>query len=249
MQQYGLINVWQSGDWVIRFILVFLFSMSIVSWTVTIAKGFSNRRLKRLGLAAQKRFWAARSIDGGIEALGNDANNPYRNLAIAAREASEQKDQPMLQGDRNGSEWVAYCVRNALDEQVAHLQNGLAVLASIGSTSPFVGLFGTVWGIYHALVNISASGMATLDKVAGPVGEALIMTAFGLFVAIPAVLAYNAITRANRVELSELDAFAHDLHAAFSTGSRIAAVSARQGQPEAASRASSLNPAPNHGAA
>ncbi|AKJ67296.1 biopolymer transport transmembrane protein [Pandoraea thiooxydans] len=236
MQQYGLINVWQSGDWVIRFILVFLFSMSIVSWTVTIAKGFSNRRLKRLGLAAQKRFWAARSIDGGIEALGNDANNPYRNLAIAAREASEQKDQPMLQGDRNGSEWVAYCVRNALDEQVAHLQNGLAVLASIGSTSPFVGLFGTVWGIYHALVAIGVSGQVGLDHVAGPVGEALVTTAIGLFVAIPAVLGYNYVARGNKNVAQKLMRFSYQLHVFHVTGSK-----SERTQPTAASSAGSAD--------
>ena len=118
-------------------------------------------------------------------------------------------------------ELITRALRKSIALSTARLEAGLTLLASIGSTAPFVGLFGTVWGIYHALVNISASGMATLDKVAGPVGEALIMTAFGLFVAIPAVLAYNAITRANRVELSELDAFAHDLHAWFSTGARI----------------------------
>ena len=113
-------------------------------------------------------------------------------------------------------------MRKSIALSTARLESGMTILASIGSTAPFIGLLGTVWGIYHALVNISASGMASLDKVAGPVGEALVMTAFGLFVAIPAVLAYNAVTRANRVELSELDAFAHDLLAWFATGARIA---------------------------
>ncbi len=131
-----------------------------------------------------------------------------------------------LGGKLDTDEVITRALRKSIALSTAALESGLTVLASIGSTAPFVGLFGTVWGIYHALVNISVSGMATLDKVAGPVGEALIMTAFGLFVAIPAVLAYNAITRANRVELSELDAFAHDLHAWFATGSRIAAVPA-----------------------
>ena len=141
-------------------------------------------------------------------------------------------------------------LRKSIALSTAGLESGMTVLASIGSTAPFVGLFGTVWGIYHALVNISVSGMATLDKVAGPVGEALIMTAFGLFVAIPAVLAYNAITRANRLELSELDAFAHDLHAWFSTGARIAAVTPRTtGQHDAALRIARSTPASSHGAA
>jgi biopolymer transport protein ExbB len=220
MEHYGLINVWQTGDWVTRFILIFLFGMSIVSWIVMIVKGVGNRRMLRLGQNAQKRFWAAQSIDDGIQALGTDTDNPYRNLAAALLEAREQQDRPLLQGDVNGGEWVAYCVRNALDEQIAHLQNGLAVLASIGSTSPFVGLFGTVWGIYHALIAIGVSGQASLDHVAGPVGEALVTTAIGLFVAIPAVLGYNFVARGNKTVAQKLLRFSHQLHVFHVTGSR-----------------------------
>ena len=112
-------------------------------------------------------------------------------------------------------------LRNSIDESTARLQSGLAVLASVGSTAPFVGLFGTVWGIYHALMAISAAGQATIDKVAGPIGEALIMTALGLAVAIPAVLGYNALVRGNKAMLNKLNRFAHDLHAYFVTGSRV----------------------------
>ena len=112
-------------------------------------------------------------------------------------------------------------MRRVIDEETARLESGLTVLASVGSTAPFVGLFGTVWGVYHALINIGMSGQGTLDKVAGPVGEALIMTALGLAVAIPAVLAYNAFVRSNRMVLAELDAFAHDLFAFLTTGSHV----------------------------
>jgi len=119
------------------------------------------------------------------------------------------------------SDWVTRCLRNCIDEFTASIQSGLAILASIGSTAPFVGLFGTVWGIYHALMAISSAGASTIDKVAGPIGEALIMTAFGLAVAIPAVLGYNALVRGNKWTLNQLNSFAHDLHAYFVTGSRV----------------------------
>jgi biopolymer transport protein ExbB len=119
------------------------------------------------------------------------------------------------------SDWITRTLRNSIDDSTARLQSGLAILASVGSTAPFVGLFGTVWGIYHALVGIGASGVATIDKVAGPVGEALIMTALGLAVAIPAVLGYNALVRGNKGILTKLNRFAHDLHAYFVTGARV----------------------------
>jgi biopolymer transport protein ExbB len=114
-------------------------------------------------------------------------------------------------------------LRRAVQRASAGLDSGLAILASVGATAPFVGLFGTVWGIYHALIGIGFTGQATIDKVAGPVGEALIMTAFGIAVAVPAVLAYNFLLRANRVIGQELDGFAHDLHAYFTTGARLSA--------------------------
>ncbi|WP_347080530.1 MotA/TolQ/ExbB proton channel family protein, partial [Escherichia coli] len=124
-------------------------------------------------------------------------------------------------GALNISEWVTSCLRRSIETITGRMQRGLQVLASVGRTAPFVGLFGTVWGIYHALVGIGVSGQASIDRVAGPVGEALIMTAFGLVVAIPAVLGYNALTRSNKAILAQLSNFAHDLHAYLITGGRV----------------------------
>ena len=136
--------------------------------------------------------------------------------------AAHHNAQPQLHDSLDASEWLTRTLRNSIDESTARLQSGLAVLASVGSTAPFVGLFGTVWGIYHALLAISSAGQATIDKVAGPIGEALIMTALGLAVAIPAVLGYNALVRGNKSVLHKLNRFAHDLHAYLVTGSRVA---------------------------
>ena len=139
-------------------------------------------------------------------------------IGTAARQVLEVNAHDSL----GASEWLTRTLRNSIDESTSRLQSGLAVLASVGSTAPFVGLFGTVWGIYHALLAISAAGQATIDKVAGPIGEALIMTALGLAVAIPAVLGYNALVRGNKGVISRLNRFAHDLHAYFVTGARVA---------------------------
>lgn len=136
------------------------------------------------------------------------------------------------------SDWVTRCLKDTMDEGISRMQSGLAILASVGSTAPFVGLFGTVWGIYHALLAIGATGQTSIDQVAGPVGESLIMTAFGLFVAIPAVLGYNALTRANKGVVSKLRRFAHGLHAYFVTGASLASSSTRDGL-RLASRAAS----------
>lgn len=222
MEQYGIANVWQQGDVVTRFIFVFLLGMSVVSWFVILTKGFANRRLQSLGKRAQTRFWSTSSINEGVAALGEGGDNPYRTLVLAGREANEQHagNEPSMQGSLSASDWVARGLRNAFDDEVARLQNGLAVLGSIGSTAPFVGLFGTVWGIYHALMAIGISGQASLDHVAGPVGESLIMTAIGLFVAIPAVLGFNYVNRGNKRVSHRLNRFAHELHVYFVTGAK-----------------------------
>ncbi|MGF6243839.1 biopolymer transport protein ExbB [Paraburkholderia sp. GAS38] len=222
MEQHGIANVWQQGDFITRFIFVFLLGMSVVSWIAILTKGLTNRRIERLGKRAQTRFWSTQSINEGIEALGTGGDNPYRALALAGREANEQQtsSQASLQGGLSAGEWVARGLRNACDDEVARLQNGLAILGSIGSTAPFVGLFGTVWGIYHALMAIGASGQASLDHVAGPVGESLVMTAIGLFVAIPAVLGFNYVNRGNKRVSQRLNRFAQELHVYFVTGAK-----------------------------
>jgi biopolymer transport protein ExbB len=151
-----------------------------------------------------------------------DSERVYTPLAAQSLEAANLRSQEnSLNASVDPGELITRTLRQEINRVSSRLENGLTLLASVGSTAPFVGLFGTVWGIYHALIAVSSAGTVQIDKVAGPVGEALIMTALGLVVAIPAVLAYNAFTRVNRVTLAELDAFAHDLHAYLTTGSRV----------------------------
>lgn len=223
MEEYGFSHVWAQGDFVTRAIVVVLLVMSILSWTVIVVKSWHLLRLKRITRNAEQEFWHSENFSAGLQKLGNVSDNPFSSLALAGQEAAEhhRHSQPQLHDRLDISDWITRCLKDSVDQSVTRMQSGLAVLASIGSTAPFVGLFGTVWGIYHALLAIGASGQTTIDKVAGPVGEALIMTAFGLFVAIPAVLGYNALTRANKTVLTKLNRFAHSLHGFFVTGASL----------------------------
>jgi len=232
-QAFGLAHLWAQSDAIIRAVGLTLLLMSVTSWYLILARGLRQLRTRRHEGAIES-FWAAADLDSGLKRLSLQApESPFEALAqqgaAAAQHVRRHSRGDTLGGKLNADEVITRAMRKSIALSTSGLESGMTLLASIGSTAPFVGLLGTVWGIYHALVNISASGMATLDKVAGPVGEALIMTAFGLFVAIPAVLAFNAITRSNRVELAELDAFAHDLLAWFSTGARIASVTTPSG--------------------
>jgi biopolymer transport protein ExbB len=220
---FGLMNLWTQGDFVTKFVAVLLLVMSLASWFVIITKALDLRRHVRQSRQIES-FWHAADFADGLSKLGTDLANPFRALALEGREAAAHHNaQRQLHDSLDASEWLTRTLRNSIDESTSRLQTGLAVLASVGSTAPFVGLFGTVWGIYHALLSISAAGQATIDKVAGPIGEALIMTALGLAVAIPAVLGYNALVRGNKGVVGKLNRFAHDLHAYFVTGSRVSA--------------------------
>jgi biopolymer transport protein ExbB len=219
--EFGLAHLWAQGDGVTRAVAVLLLGMSLASWIVIITKALDLRRHAYQARQIES-FWRAADFADGVNKLGPDGNNPYRALALEGREAAAHHHaQPQLHDSLDASEWLTRSLRNSIDESTARLQSGLAVLASVGSTAPFVGLFGTVWGIYHALLSISTAGQATIDKVAGPIGEALVMTALGLAVAIPAVLGYNALVRGNKAVLNKLNRFAHDLHAYFVTGARV----------------------------
>ena len=224
--EFGLAHVWAQGDMVTRSVAVLLLLMSLASWTVILIKTLDLLRLRKIARQAEA-FWLCPDISAGLAILGADPSNPFRQLVEAGREATahHQGTPSALRDTLDISDWVTRSLRRAIDEFTTQLQSGMAVLASVGSTAPFVGLFGTVWGIYHALLSIGSAGQATIDQVAGPVGESLIMTALGLAVAIPAVLGYNALVRGNKRVLHQLSRFAHDLHAYFVTGARVGATS------------------------
>lgn len=221
-QNSGLINLWIQGDGVTRFVALLLLAMSLASWSVILTKTWALRAARKQAEATEG-FWHSADLAEGLDKLGTDVGNPFRLLAVEGREAlaHHKNSHPQLHDSLDVSDWLTRCLRNCIDEATARLQAGLAVLASVGSTAPFVGLFGTVWGIYHALIAMGTSGQASIDKVAGPIGEALIMTALGLAVAIPAVLGYNALMRGNKSVSGKLARFAHDLHAYYLTGARV----------------------------
>lgn len=223
-EQLGLFHMLQSGGIVIVITAIALLVMSIISWTVIVAKGLGVQRAKKQAAALQN-FWHSADLAHGIQALETEPGqpNPFKQLALEGQSAMQhhRHSDKQLHDTLDLSDWMTGSLSNAIDDAKDKLSHGLALLASIGSTAPFVGLFGTVWGIYHALLTISDAGSAGLDKVAGPVGEALIMTAFGLAVAIPAVLGYNALVRGNAFIVGKLNRFAYDLHAYFVTGNRV----------------------------
>jgi biopolymer transport protein ExbB len=206
---YGLQALWRQSDLVAHSVLLILAFMSVGTWYLIIAKLIEQLKIARQGRAANARFWQAGSLEQGAEALA--AGSPFRYLADSAIDAT-QKHGGLL-GNIALNDWVTLRLQRAVERVQSRLQEGLAFLATVGSTAPFVGLFGTVWGIYHALTAIGIAGQASIDRVAGPVGEALIMTALGLAVAVPAVLGYNWLVRRNKAVMDTVRAFGGDLHA------------------------------------
>ncbi len=206
---YGLDALWRAGDMVSKGTLVILVIMSMGTWYILVVKLVEQNRLFRQYRAAKKTFWTAGSLQEGASTLAE--NNAFRYIAERALGASQHHEGSQLeQIDLNT--WITMQVQRAVDNVQNRMQDGLAFLATVGSTAPFIGLFGTVWGIYHALTAIGIAGQASIDKVAGPVGEALIMTAIGLAVAVPAVLGYNWLVRRNKLAMENVRAFSGELH-------------------------------------
>jgi biopolymer transport protein ExbB len=195
---YGLMALWAQGDWVAKSTLLVLALMSVGSWTIILTKFLEQQKLKKQAAQVDLSFWSAASLTEGAEQLPTDST--YRYVAESAL-AKEQRGRSTEQS-----------IERALAKVQSKWSDGMTFLATVGSTAPFVGLFGTVWGIYNALVKIGVSGQASIDKVAGPVGESLIMTALGLAVAVPAVLGYNWLVRRNKLGMEHLREFGSDVH-------------------------------------
>ncbi len=224
-QPMGLAHFWAQGDAVTHGVAIMLLIMSAASWYITLGKLVAHLRYSASIDKALAAFWGAESRPLALEAIrSEDKSGAFTRVATDALLAAETYEQHAAKGIGAGvdkSDFVARVLQQSIVVAQARIERGLTFLASVGSTAPFVGLFGTVWGIYHALVGLSGASQVVLDKVAGPVGEALIMTAVGLFVAIPAVLAYNACARANRLVLARIEGFAHSLHAYVVGGMRM----------------------------
>ena len=222
---FGMANLWLEGDAITRFVAVLLIALSIITWVILLSRYWSLRKLRQVKLQTEQ-FWRATSFDDGLNSFTDPAINPYYFIAKGGANASTHHQNQMssrreLLQTLNYSEWMARSIKTSVDRCAGQLQKGLTFLGSTGAVAPFIGLFGTVWGIYHALIAISSSGSAQLDQVAGPIGESLIMTALGLAVAIPAVLGFNAINRANKLVMADLNRFGNDLLAYFVTGARV----------------------------
>ncbi|GAA5184893.1 MotA/TolQ/ExbB proton channel family protein [Niveibacterium umoris] len=205
---YGLDALWKGGDFVARSVLVMMLIMSMGSWYIIVVKALEQARLRKHGRAAQQSFRSAASVQEGAGALHE--RSAYRFIAESGIEATRSHNDVDDHMDMNT--WITTSLDHSLEQVNARMQGGLSFLATVGSTAPFVGLFGTVWGIYHALTAIGVAGQASIDKVAGPVGEALIMTAIGLAVAVPAVLGYNYLVRRNKTAMDELQVFGNVLY-------------------------------------
>jgi biopolymer transport protein ExbB len=218
---YGLGALWDQGDWVARGTLIVLAFMSMGSWYILITKLYESLKLSSESRAAQRSFFKSRSLREGAEGL--KTGSAFRFIADSGIGASEHHEGALTENIDHNS-WVSMSVQRSIDDIQSRLQDGLAFLATVGSTAPFVGLFGTVWGIYHALTAIGIAGQASIDKVAGPVGEALIMTAMGLAVAVPAVLGYNWLVRRNKVTMEAVRRFGADLHGVLMGARPVAAV-------------------------
>lgn len=235
-QDMGMLGFIAQSDFVGKSLFGLLVLMSLLSWYLIFAKFFANASRRRRTRKFVKEFWAATSLED-IErkwAVEGDTE-PFSRLtrnAINARAHHAKYGGTNLEESGSTAAFVTRTMRKIIDEETAKLENGLTVLASVGSTAPFVGLFGTVWGVYHALVGIGMSDGVTVNSIAGPVGEALIMTGLGLAVAIPAVLAYNGFVRSNRVYLAQLDTFAHDLFSFLSTGQPVQPQLSNVAQPD-----------------
>ncbi|MDW8260051.1 MAG: MotA/TolQ/ExbB proton channel family protein [Gammaproteobacteria bacterium] len=216
---YGLIQLWNQGDIVARSTLIILVIMSLASWYVIFTKVWDQRKLRIAAINAEQKFWTAGSIKEAIERLPK--GDTFRLIAEdGVRSATHHEGRLTDRIDLH--EWITMSLQRSSDAVNSQLNSGLALLASVGSTAPFVGLFGTVWGILNALIAIGVAGQASIDKVAGPVGEALIMTAIGLAVAVPAVMGYNWLIGRNKVVQDKLRSFTSDLHAYLVSGARVA---------------------------
>ncbi|WP_166454662.1 MotA/TolQ/ExbB proton channel family protein [Duganella rivi] len=211
---YGFAAVWEAG-FVSRGTLIILSLMSMGSWYIIITKLIDQTKIFKQSKETSAKFWKASSIAAGSATLTE--GSPFRFIAETGTKATQHHDGALLE-QIDLSTWVTMSIQRAVDKVQSRLQDGLSFLATVGSTAPFIGLFGTVWGIYNALIAIGMSGNASIDKVAGPVGEALIMTAFGLFVAVPAVLGYNWLVRRNKSAMEDVRAFSADVHSVLISG-------------------------------
>lgn len=212
---YGIQAMWEHGDFVNKGTIIILSLMSIGSWYIIITKLIDQQKIMKQSKDMQAKFWKAPSIAAGSAQLKE--GSPFRFIAETGTKATQHHDGALLE-QIDLSTWVTMQIQRAVDRVQSRLQDGLSFLATVGSTSPFIGLFGTVWGIYNALTAIGMSGNASIDKVAGPVGEALIMTAFGLFVAVPAVLGYNWLVRRNKTVMEDIRSFSADVHSVLISG-------------------------------